>query len=63
MITMANAVDRANARTTMTEISETSQAMSYETDNRLVPLSGALAAKCIESGCPIALLAATALRE
>ena len=53
MITMANAVDRANARTTMTEISETSQAMSYETDNRLVPLSGALAAKCIESGCPI----------
>ena len=60
MIATTQATEQANNRTAMTECSDRSQVIRNGTDNRRAPLSGPLAAKCIESGCPIAALVAAA---
>jgi hypothetical protein len=60
MITTTQAIDQTNTRTTMTECNDRPKVIRNGNDDRRVPPSGPMAAKCIESGCPIAALVAAA---
>ena len=60
MITATQAIGQTNTRTTMTECTDRPQVIRKGNDDRRVLPSGPMAAKCIESGCPIAALVAAA---
>ena len=53
MITTTQAIDQKNTRTTLTECNDRPQVQVIRNgnDDRRAPLSGPMAAKCIESGC------------